>query len=85
MPIYNHIFMSIPVPTSALDKIEKEILSFLWTKQQEGVTIKKGSLEPKKEFFSLRSRRTTGEPPQNDIGRTKTKFIAEGIQKNQQQ
>ena len=44
LPIYNHIFMAIPIPTPALDDIAKEILSFLWTKQQEGVTIKKRKL-----------------------------------------
>ena len=52
LPIYNHIFMSIPIPTPTLDDIEKEILTFQWTKQQEGVTIEKRKLVSKKRVFS---------------------------------
>jgi len=41
LPIYNHVFMTMPIDTEQKDKIEKEILKVLWTKQKEGQTLRK--------------------------------------------
>jgi hypothetical protein len=44
IPIYNHIFMALPVQKETMKRLHQEILDFLWTKQQDGETIQKRRL-----------------------------------------
>jgi hypothetical protein len=39
IPIYNHIFMALPVQKEMTKRLHQEILDFLWTKQHDGETI----------------------------------------------
>ena len=41
LPIYNHVFMAVPVSTEHSDALFKEVTKFLWTRQQEGQTVNK--------------------------------------------
>ena len=41
LPIYNHVFMAIPVNAEHCDLLFEEIKKFLWTRQKNGQTIKK--------------------------------------------
>ena len=52
LPIYNHVFMSIPTPDNITENLEKEILMVLWTMQQDGITVKKRRLVSKQRVFS---------------------------------
>ncbi len=47
IPIYNHIFMALPVQKEMTKRPHQEILDFLWTKQHDGETIKKRRLVTK--------------------------------------
>ena len=47
-PLYTHVFMALPVETEQLDALRGEQLSFLWTKQKDGQTVRKRSLVSKK-------------------------------------
>ena len=40
-PIYNHVFMALPVLDEQADAIFNEILSFLWTRQVDGEQVQK--------------------------------------------
>ena len=40
-PIYNHVFMAIPVQDEQCDKLHKEMVKFLWTVQREGEEVQK--------------------------------------------
>ena len=46
-PIYNHVFMAIPIDTNHSDQLIKEISLFLWTRQKEGEQIMKRRLVSK--------------------------------------
>jgi exonuclease III len=41
LPIYNHVFMAVPVSSEHCESLFKEIIKFLWTKQKDGNTIQK--------------------------------------------
>jgi len=41
LPIYNHVFMAIPITSEHSNILHKETLKFLWTRQREGQTIQK--------------------------------------------
>jgi len=41
LPIYNHVFMAVPVSTEHSEALFKEVTKFLWTRQQEGQTVNK--------------------------------------------
>ena len=47
LPIYNHVFMALPVDRSYTDELQKEIQKFLWTRQLEGQTKQKRRLVAK--------------------------------------
>ena len=46
-PIYNHVFMAIPILSAQTDVLFEELLSFLWTRQKEGQTVQKRQLVAK--------------------------------------
>ena len=48
IPIYNHVFMALPVNNQIADDLFDDILSFLWTSQKEGQTVCKRILVSKK-------------------------------------
>ena len=41
LPIYNHVFMAIPVNSEHSKLLFREVTKFLWTRQQEGQTVQK--------------------------------------------
>jgi len=41
IPIYNHVFMAIPVSSIHSDNLFDEIRHFLWTRQKDGETVQK--------------------------------------------
>jgi hypothetical protein len=43
-PLYNHIFMALPVTEQDLQPLTKEILSFLWTRTVDSETVQKRRL-----------------------------------------
>ena len=47
IPVYNHVFMALPTTKDHGDQLQKEVLKFLWTRQQEGNTIAKRRLVAK--------------------------------------
>jgi len=47
IPIYNHIFMALPLRNEDTDNLQQEILDFLWTRQRDGETIQKRRLVAK--------------------------------------
>jgi hypothetical protein len=47
IPIYNHVLMALPVGKCHTDALQKEILKFLWTRQQEGRVKQKRRLVAK--------------------------------------
>jgi len=47
IPLYNHIFMALPLAGGQADTLHKEILNFLWTRQKDGVTRNKRKLVAK--------------------------------------
>jgi hypothetical protein len=47
IPIYNHIFMALPVHQETMKKLHQEVLDFLWTRQQDGKKIQKRRLVAK--------------------------------------
>jgi len=44
LPVYNHVFMSLPINEEEQRKINKEVSTFLWTRQHQGQTVKKRKL-----------------------------------------
>jgi hypothetical protein len=48
IPVYNHVFMALPVELKHTEPLFSEILRFLWTKQVDGPTKQKRSLVAKK-------------------------------------
>jgi hypothetical protein len=46
-PIYNHVFMALPVDITYTDNLQKDILKFLWTRQLDGHTKQKQRLVAK--------------------------------------
>jgi len=47
IPIYNHIFMALPVQEEPMKELHQEVLDFLWTRQQDGEKIQKRRLVAK--------------------------------------
>ena len=47
IPIYNHVFMSLPITNQITTDLCTDITSFLWTKQREGQTVAKRRLVAK--------------------------------------
>jgi hypothetical protein len=47
IPIYNHVMMALPVGKRYIDELQKEVLKFLWTRQQEGQSKQKRRLVAK--------------------------------------
>ena len=47
IPIYNHIFMALPVHQETMKKLHQEVLDFLWTRQEDGEKIQKRRLVAK--------------------------------------
>jgi hypothetical protein len=47
LPIYNHIFMALPVDKTNTDNLQKDILKFLWTRTLDGHTKQKQGLVAK--------------------------------------
>ena len=47
VPIYNHVFMTLPMSMENANEISTEIYSFLWTKQEAGITKQKRRLVAK--------------------------------------
>ncbi len=43
-PIYNHVFMSLPVPGNHIDDLQKAVIKMLWTRQIDGRTKQKRRL-----------------------------------------
>jgi hypothetical protein len=43
-PIYNHVFMALPITSNYTDELQKAILKLLWTRQIEGQTKQKRRL-----------------------------------------
>ena len=47
LPLYNHVFMALPIFNQQIQQTFDEILSFLWTKQVDGNTVNKRRLVSK--------------------------------------
>jgi len=47
IPMYNHVFMALPTLKNQGDALQKEVLSFLWTRQVDGNTVGKRRLVAK--------------------------------------
>jgi hypothetical protein len=47
-PIYNHVFMALPVTSNHTDELQKAVLKLLWTRQLHGHTKQKRRLVAKK-------------------------------------
>jgi hypothetical protein len=47
-PIYNHVFMALPVTSNHTDELQKAVLKLLWTRQLDGHTKQKRRLVAKK-------------------------------------
>jgi hypothetical protein len=48
IPIYNHVFMALPIATNHTHEVQKEIFKLLWTSQLDGQTRQKRRLVAKK-------------------------------------
>ncbi len=48
VPVYNHVFMALPVEPKHTEPLFSEILRFLWTRQVDGHTKQKRRLVAKK-------------------------------------
>jgi hypothetical protein len=44
VPLYNHVYMALPVTEEDSDTLHKEILRFLWTRTTDAVTVQKRRL-----------------------------------------
>jgi hypothetical protein len=47
-PIYNHVFMALPLTDNHIDELQKVVFKFLWTRQFEGQTKQKRRLVARK-------------------------------------
>ena len=47
LPLYNHVFMAIPIHSKFCDDLFKDVTSFLWTRQKEGQQVQKRVLVAK--------------------------------------
>ncbi len=43
-PIYNHVFMVLPITSNHIDELQKAVLKLLWTRQHDGQTKQKRRL-----------------------------------------
>ena len=41
LPLYNHVFMAIPIHSEFCDELFKDVTKFLWTRQREGQQVQK--------------------------------------------
>ncbi len=48
IPIYNHVFMALPITNNHTDELQKAVLQMLWTRQLDGQTRQKRRLVAKK-------------------------------------
>ncbi len=48
IPIYNHVFMALPITNNYIDELQKAVLKLLWTRQLDGQTKQKRRLVAKK-------------------------------------
>jgi hypothetical protein len=48
VPVYNHVFMALPIEPKHTEPLFSEILRFLWTRQVDGHTKQKRRLVAKK-------------------------------------
>jgi hypothetical protein len=48
IPIYNHVFMALPITNNHIDELQKLVLKLLWTRQLDGQTKQKQRLLAKK-------------------------------------
>jgi hypothetical protein len=48
LPVNNHVIMALPVEPEHTEELDKEVLSFLWTKQVDGQAKQKRRLVAKK-------------------------------------
>ena len=48
MPLYNHVFMALPIPNEEADKIQQDIQKFMWTRTKDGVQLQKRRMVSKK-------------------------------------
>jgi hypothetical protein len=44
IPLYNHVFMALPITAEDIDPLQKEITGFLWTRTNDSNTIQKRRL-----------------------------------------
>jgi len=51
-PIYNHVFMAMPVQQERIQHIFDEIFSLLWTRRKDGITIFKRKVVSKSRIFA---------------------------------
>ncbi len=42
VPVYNHVFMALPIEPRHTEPLFSEILRFLWTKQVDGTSSRRG-------------------------------------------
>ncbi len=54
-PMYNHVFMALPTLKNQGDALQKEALSFLWTRQVDGNTVGKRRLVAKNRIAASHS------------------------------
>ena len=68
LPIYNHVFMALPVDRSYTDELQKEIQKFLWTRQLDGQTKQKRRLVAKGRLAAGLEMGGLGiQPPENTV------------------
>jgi hypothetical protein len=53
--VYNHVFMALPTLKNQGDALQKEVLSFLWTRQVDGNTVWKRRLVAKNRMAASHS------------------------------
>jgi hypothetical protein len=44
IPIYNHVFMALPISSNHIGELQKAVLKMLWTRQLDGQTKQKRRL-----------------------------------------
>ncbi len=48
MPLYNHVFMALPIPMEEENRIQQDIQKFMWTKTRDGIQLQKRRMISKK-------------------------------------
>jgi hypothetical protein len=67
IPVYNHVFMALPVEPPHTENLFSEILRFLWTKQVDGRTAQKRRLVAKQRISAGLDMRGLGIPHPDEI------------------